>query len=183
MRNTFQGLLKLDFALSDQIRERAGKNGWRRLATLLAHSGDSWVWAAGLGLVWLFSQGALHRYTAILEISVVLQALLVFAIKKLFGRKRPGGQDGTIYRQFDPHSFPSGHATRAALLAVLALSLGPAWFGWLITAWAPLVCLSRVMTGLHYLSDILGGVALGLVLGAVVVLVHPLWVAWFPFLF
>lgn len=183
MRNTFQGLLKLDFDLSGRLQARAQKNGWRQWAKLIDHSGDSWVWAIGLGLIWLFSRGELHRYVAILEISVVLQALLVFALKGLIRRRRPSGEGGAIYRQFDPHSFPSGHATRAILLVVLAVALGPAWFAWLMLAWAPFVCLSRVLTGLHYLSDILGGVALGLVLGLIMVAVSPWWIAWFPFLF
>jgi membrane-associated phospholipid phosphatase len=49
--------------------------------------------------------------------------------------------------------------------------------------WAPLVCLSRVLTGLHYLTDILGGMLLGLLLGLLFIALGPLWLAWFPFLF
>ena len=45
------------------------------------------------------------------------------------------------------------------LLAVLALGLGPAWFGWLLLAWAPLVILARVAMGVHYLSDVIAGAA------------------------
>ena len=183
MKNTFEGLLKLDFDLSNQIRARANRGTWWRSAVWLAHSGDSWVWAIGLGIVWLFSRGELHRYVAVLEISVVIQALFVFALKGVIRRKRPNGEWGGIYRQVDPHSFPSGHATRAALLATMAVSLGPAWFALLMAVWAPLVCLSRVMTGLHYLTDIFGGIVLGIIMGLVMVAVSPLWMAWFPFLF
>jgi undecaprenyl-diphosphatase len=69
------------------------------------------------------------------------------------------------------------------MLAVLAIGLGPAWFGWVMGIWAPLVCLSRVVTGVHYLSDILGGMLLGLLLGLAVIAINPLWMQWFPFLF
>ena len=84
------------------------------------------------------------------------------AIKFLVRRKRPEGDWGGIYRRTDPHSFPSGHAARAALLAVLAISLGPTWFGILLLIWAPLVILARVVMGVHYLSDVIAGAILGI---------------------
>jgi membrane-associated phospholipid phosphatase len=183
MKNMLRELIKLDFNLSTQFQNRANRSGWWRPAVLLAHSGDSWVWAGGLALVWLFSRGELRAYAAVLGISVVIQALFVFGLKTVIRRKRPSGEGGGLYRQYDPHSFPSGHATRAVLLAVMAQSLGPAWFGWLLTIWAPFVCLSRVVTGLHYISDIVGGMLLGLVMGLVMAAVSPLWAQWFPFIF
>jgi membrane-associated phospholipid phosphatase len=183
MKNNLQSLVRLDFDLTARIQKKAARGiGWR-LAVILAHSGDSWVWAIGLGLVWLFSQGELRRYAAILEISVVIQALFVFALKSIIRRRRPSGEWGSLYRHYDPNSFPSGHATRAMLLAVMGLILGPAWFGGLLAIWAPLVCISRVMTGVHYISDILGGVVLGILMGLVMVTAIPLWETLFPFLF
>lgn len=178
-------LNNLDINLTRRIQLKSTGCALWRPAAILAHSGDSWLWATGVGLVWLLRIGGpyWHRYSAILEISIVIQALFVFALKNFIRRQRPNGEWGGIYRQFDPHSFPSGHATRAVLLAVLGLGLGPAWFGWLMTVWAPLVCLSRVMTGVHYLSDIIGGVILGLAMGALMIAATPLWMAWFPFLF
>jgi membrane-associated phospholipid phosphatase len=176
-------LTEFDVDLTNRIRLKSTSSRWWRLAALMAHSGDSWVWAIGLALVWLFSSLIWHDYAAVLEISIVIQALTVFSLKGLIRRRRPEGEWGGIYRQLDPHSFPSGHATRAVMLAVLALSLGPAWFGWLVAVWAPLVCLSRVMTGVHYISDILGGMVLGLAMGVVLVGLSSLWPVILPFLF
>jgi len=178
-----QRLLKLDVDLSDRVRLKTTSSPWWRLAVLFAHSGDSWLWAIGLALVWLFGIPYWHNLAAILEISVVIQALLVFAIKAMVRRRRPSGEWGSIYRQFDPLSFPSGHATRAMLLAVMAVWLGPLWFGWLIAIWAPLVCISRVMTGLHYLTDILGGMILGIILGGILAITSTVWPQVLPFLF
>lgn len=152
-------------------------------AALLARSGDSWLWAVGMAALWLAAQPAWHFRAAVLGISVVIQALFVFALKQFIRRKRPAGDWGGIYRQYDPHSFPSGHATRAALLVVLSASLGPAWFANLLLGWAPLVCLARVMTGVHYLSDILGGLILGALMGVLLLAVLPLGIRLFPFLF
>jgi undecaprenyl-diphosphatase len=178
-----QSLLNFDMQLSRRLRLSQAGGVWWRPVALLAHSGDSWMWAIGLALVWLFSNAELRRYAAILEIAIVLQALLVFPLKMLIRRQRPQGEWGSIYRTIDPHSFPSGHAARAALLVTLAVGLGPAWFGWALALWAPLMALSRVMTGVHYLSDLVGGMLVGLAFGVVVLRVYPLWMAWFPFLF
>ena len=164
-----EAMLRLDQQITERMRlSSPGSLGWRA-AALLAHSGDSWFWAVGLAVVWAvtgFSGDWLwHRNAAILLIAVVFQALFVFFLKSRIRRQRPRGDWGGIYRQFDPHSFPSGHATRAMLLIVLAIGLGPAWFAWVVAVWAPLMSISRVMTGVHYVSDVAGGMALGLVLG------------------
>jgi undecaprenyl-diphosphatase len=96
----------------------------------------------------------------------------VLAVKVIVRRERPAGKWGDIYRKTDPHSFPSGHATRAALLAVLALGTGPLWFGILLSIWAPLVILSRVAMGVHYLSDVLAGTVLGIILAVAILLLN-----------
>lgn len=183
MRDTLQTLNRLDLSLTNQIRLTSTKNIWWRPTVILAHSGDSWLWAIGIGLAWLVGSSNWHRQAALLEISIVVQALFVYGLKAIFRRQRPTGDWGGIYRQYDPHSFPSGHATRAILLAVMALNLGPGWFGWLLALWAPLVCISRVMTGVHYLTDILGGIALGLVMALLMLALAPQVMHWFPFLF
>jgi membrane-associated phospholipid phosphatase len=178
-----QKLLKLDAQITQWVHLASPASRLWKLAVILAHSGDSWLWAIGVGVVWVFGNPFWHRYAAILEISIVIQALFVFGLKQIIRRQRPNGEWGGIYRQFDPHSFPSGHATRALLLVVMAISMGPAWFGLLIGIWAPLVCLSRVMTGVHYISDILGGMLLGLAMGYLMVSISPFWVSLLPFLF
>lgn len=188
MRELLQSMNNIDLVFLNRFRLTPQHGLWR-LAVFIAHSGDSWVWAIGVGLYWLLGLGgpAEHIFSALLEISIVAQALFVFALKALIKRRRPEGTWGSIYRQYDPHSFPSGHATRAVMLAVLAAGLSPelspVWFAWFMAIWAPLVCLSRVLTGLHYLTDILGGMLLGLLLGLLFIALSPLWMAWFPFLF
>jgi undecaprenyl-diphosphatase len=94
-------------------------------------------------------------------------AALVMGIKFIVRRRRPEGEWGSIYRNTDPHSFPSGHAARSFLIAVLASGLGPAWLAVILWFWAPLVGLARVAMGVHYLSDIIAGAALGIVIALI----------------
>jgi undecaprenyl-diphosphatase len=182
MNSNINALLKVDARLSARLRvETQGPLRWA--AVFFAHSGDSWFWMAGLVLVWLFGAAEWHNRAAVLAISVVIQAVMVLSIKFLIRRRRPESDWGEIYRRTDPHSFPSGHATRAFLLATMAIGLGPAWFGLLLALWAPLVCLARVMLGVHYLSDILAGMVLGVLLGLLMLELAPLFYRIVPFLF
>jgi undecaprenyl-diphosphatase len=143
----------------------------RSVAAVLAHSGDSWFWLAGLGLLWWLGTDYWKGRALIMIVAILLTALMVFVVKLAVRRRRPEGEWGKFYRSTDPHSFPSGHAVRAVMLAVVMLRLGPLWLGLLLLVWAPLVGLARVAMGVHYLSDVLAGVFLGLMVGAVVLLV------------
>jgi undecaprenyl-diphosphatase len=160
-------LFELDARLSARLRvaEQPGKR--RRLAIIFGHSGDSWFWLLGLLLLaWLAAEGWRQLALALI-LGILLTALVVLLIKFSVRRQRPEGEWGQVYRRADPHSFPSGHAARALMLAVVALGVGPAWLGWLLVAWAPLVGLARVATGLHFVSDVLAGWALGFLMGLV----------------
>lgn len=148
-----------------RVAERPGV--LRSVCIFLAHSGDSWFWWAGLGL--LAWQGDTFWRTWALQIlvSIIILAVIVLTIKLIIRRQRPEGEWGTFYRSTDPHSFPSGHAARAVLIAILALSLGPAWLAVTLCIWAPLVALARVAMGVHFVSDIAAGMVIGIVSGAV----------------
>ena len=61
----------------------------------------------------------------------------------------------------------AGHAARAILIAILAIGMGPWWLALIICLWAPLVSLARVAMGVHYLSDIVGGVVVGGIAGII----------------
>jgi membrane-associated phospholipid phosphatase len=163
-----QKLLEIDVrgTTSLRIAERPGL--LRNMAALLAHSGDSWFWLLGLALMWWQGSPYWQPRARLLAFGVILTAILVLIIKFSVRRRRPEGVWGKLYRKSDPHSFPSGHAARAVLLAVLAVATGPAWFATLLLAWAPLVALARVAMGLHYLSDVIAGMTLGLAIGFVI---------------
>jgi undecaprenyl-diphosphatase len=166
---TFGGrFLEFDADISGRLRIAESPGITRTAAAVIAHSGDSWFWLLGLGLLWWFGTEYWKFRAIALAVGVVITALLVMVIKFTVRRSRPEGDWGDIYRRTDPHSFPSGHAARAAMLAVAALGLGPTWFGSLLLVWSPLVGLARVVMGVHYLSDILAGMAIGVVMGLVV---------------
>ena len=85
----------------------------------------------------------------------------------MFGRARPGLLvEHGIYgfrlftRDYDFSSFPSGHAA-FIFGVVVALSVVRPGYRSALLAVATVVALSRVLAGVHYLSDVLAGAALG----------------------
>ena len=168
---SLERLLALDARLSAQMRVAERPGLLRTCAAFLAHSGDSWFWWAGLALLWWLGNAFWRSRALTVLLSIIGLAVLVLAIKFTIRRRRPEGEWGGMYRSTDPHSFPSGHAARAFLIAALAIGMGPVWLAIFLCVWAPLVALARVAMGLHYLSDIAAGAVLGAIAGGVILLI------------
>ena len=165
-------MLALDARLSAQMRVAERPGLLRTTAAILAHSGDSWFWWAGLALLWWLGNAFWRPWALTVLLSIIGLAVIVLAIKFTIRRRRPEGEWGGMYRRTDPHSFPSGHAARTILIGVLAIGLGPGWLAIILCIWAPLVALARVAMGLHYLSDVAAGAVLGGIAGGIVLLIR-----------
>jgi len=170
---TFRSLLEIDARLSDRLRVAEQPGLLRTLAVFFAHSGDSWIWAPALMVLWFFSASMWRRWEAVEVVGIVVLAAIVMAVKFSVRRSRPQGEWGGIYRNSDPHSFPSGHAARAFLIAVVATGLAPTWLAITLWVWAPLVSLARVAMGVHYLSDVVAGAVLGIIVGILGLQLYP----------
>ncbi|MGN6743530.1 MAG: phosphatase PAP2 family protein [Amnibacterium sp.] len=90
---------------------------------------------------------------------VALAAIpLVPAVKRIAGRARPDEQLVAV----PPGTFPSGHATSAALLAVGTARLVRRRDAWPVAiAWMAAMDASRTLLRVHWLSDVLAGSLLG----------------------
>ncbi len=163
----FNSILELDARLSSQMRVAEKPGLLRSVAIFFAHSGDSWFWGLALILLWFVGQKFWKDWSVIQFAGIAVLAVFVMSIKFMVRRRRPEGKWGGIYRNTDPHSFPSGHAARAFLIAVIATALGPLWLAAILWIWAPLVSLARVAMGVHYLSDVVAGAFVGLVVALI----------------
>jgi membrane-associated phospholipid phosphatase len=129
------GLAILDFELPPQV-DAAMRQVWLRLAFLFA--------------------------------AVAATGLTVNIIKRAIGRVRPLHVDPGAYLTFDPlawhanaASLPSGHATTAwTVAAAFVLLFGPRARPFVFVI-ATLVCISRVILGAHFVSDVVAGALFG----------------------
>lgn len=151
----------------------------------VAHASARPVFYGAVPLAWggtlLFRRGSDYSDAYRLTVTQGTTYGLVLGLKHAVGRPRPyvhralasRSSHYSASREEDAFtSFPSGHA---ALSAALVTSWGlshPKWYVWGPgSVWAVGVSLSRLYLGVHYPSDVLVGMTLGV---GVAVLVHEL---------
>ncbi len=105
------------------------------------------------------------RRLGFLFLAVAGSGILAVALKYGLGMPRPSvAATGALPIRFtlDPAfaSFPSGHTTTAAALA-MAVTLVAPWAGLVLWPFAVGVGVSRMVVGAHHLSDVVAGFGLG----------------------
>jgi membrane protein DedA with SNARE-associated domain/membrane-associated phospholipid phosphatase len=143
--------------LTQVMRVVTDLGGASVLIPLLLAAGLGWRWRAG---TW--------RPLSLLAAAYGGAWALQISIKLLVHRPRPPA--ALALDRFSGYAFPSGHATNSAavygMLAALLAASSPRW-GRKVAAWATaaglvaLIGLSRMFLGGHWLTDVLGGFALG----------------------
>ncbi|MDP9864576.1 MULTISPECIES: phosphatase PAP2 family protein [Streptosporangium] len=132
----------------------------------------TWRVLVALAAVWLWLRGA-RRPAIWAVVTITASGLLNLAVKGIVDRARPVLPDPVSWAP--GASFPSGHAMGAATgTCVLVLLLLPYLKGRLsrLALWAVaavitvFVAYSRVALGVHWFSDVVAGVALGVVVVA-----------------
>jgi undecaprenyl-diphosphatase len=141
---------------------------WLRLWMIWAtRAGDGWLWAGAGIAVALF--GGDGRWSALgAGAASAAAGIGVFqALKRLACRRRPCEIEPHAWADLlppDRFSFPSGHSMTAFAVATSLAAFYPVLLPALL-ACAFSVALSRILLGMHFLSDVLAGAALGAWLG------------------
>ena len=129
--------------------------------------GDGWIWY-GLGIL-LFIYGGPQRFSAVCAAgSAAVVGIFVFkGLKRLSQRPRPCQIEPHCWSKVlppDQFSFPSGHTMTAFSIALVVSYFYPSLEGVLFFL-ALSIAVSRIVLGMHFLSDVLAGVVLGVALG------------------
>jgi len=141
---------------------------WFRLWMILAtRGGDGWLWYGFSGLVLV--SGAPSRYDSLAAgwSACSVGAIIFVILKKLTGRKRPNALVPHCWATLlppDQFSFPSGHTITAFAFTIAMGSFYPHLIGALLFC-ALSVATSRIVLGMHFLSDVVVGAMLGAGLG------------------
>ena len=145
-----------------------------KLMIMATYAGTgAFVWWIVLALPFVISK-AYRKAGIILIIALGVNYLIgEIIIKRSVGRDRPSvllpEEEMKITKPKD-HSFPSGHsASSFCAFAVTLMCCRP--FIWIpALAVASLIAFSRIYLRVHYLSDVIGGIVLGLIDGTGVTL-------------
>ncbi|XP_077196439.1 polyisoprenoid diphosphate/phosphate phosphohydrolase PLPP6-like [Paroedura picta] len=172
MAHLFRSFLAIDRWASKELwlcaRESSVWAGGRPLMKIIEFSAHGVPWLAGmLGGLYLNRNPGVRELLINMLFALVLDLVLVGLLKGLVRRKRPSYNDMDMFITLfvDKFSFPSGHATRVAMVSRFVfhrLTLA-APLQVLVVLWAFMVGLSRVMLGRHNLTDVLFGYVIGCV--------------------
>ncbi|XP_050294763.1 polyisoprenoid diphosphate/phosphate phosphohydrolase PLPP6 [Anthonomus grandis grandis] len=138
--------------------------------------GIPWL-AFWIAFTWLFNNTHLIGLQVNMIMALILDIVLVAIAKAFFRRRRPLENKKDAFAEFGPDhfSFPSGHCSRAAMVAFIFIFLWPIpiFFHLPLLAWTTALCISRVLMQRHHLLDVIGGVVLGVIEGLLMAL---LWI-------
>ncbi len=143
---------------------------WLRLWMVAAtRCGDGWLWYA-MGLL-IAIIGGPERFRALLAtvLAVSVGIALFIQLKRVCHRRRPCALEPHCWATLlppDQFSFPSGHTITAFAVATSLTIFYPALIVGLAFC-ALSVAVSRIILGMHFLTDVIAGAAIGGLLGYV----------------
>lgn len=156
-----------DHKLMRKVNKWPAPKWVRHSAIVATRAGDGWLWYL-CGLIVLLAGGA-ERFAAIAAAgSAAIAGIGIFvSVKRISGRKRPCEYEPHVWAKLlppDQFSFPSGHTITAFAVAIALGAFYPLALGVLLFC-AFAIATSRILLGMHFLSDVLVGMLLGTGLG------------------
>jgi undecaprenyl-diphosphatase len=127
---------------------------------------------AGLVLVAVAIATLRDEWRPTLAVALAIGAAVVLpdVVKELVERPRPDELVPGLVVVREPgahgYGFPSGHTTTAVALAAVLHPLLPARFRWFAWSLAAATGVARMYVGVHWPMDLVGGMALGIAIGA-----------------
>jgi len=162
-------ILRRDYSLMQRANNWAAPRWVQLFVVAASRGGDGWLWYA-MGLVILLF-GGLERFAALgaSGLAAVLSIVVFIWMKRFTGRRRPC--------QIQPHrwatllppdqfSFPSGHTMTAFAVSISLMLFYPSLVAVLMFC-AFSIAASRILLGMHFLSDVMAGAVIGTALGYV----------------
>lgn len=136
--------------------------------SFINNHGEVWI---ALSIVLMMSKNTTVRRLGITTlIALALGAILGDQVlKNIIGRQRPIGSEFNFNFIVDipkSYSFPSGHTT-SSFAVFGAFLFSKARYKYWVLLLASLIAFSRMYLHVHYPSDILGGIILGLICGRI----------------
>jgi undecaprenyl-diphosphatase len=162
-------LNSLDHALMRRVHHWRAPRWVRWFMIAATRGGDGWLWLlCGLLLV---AEGEGRGYRALEAglLSAICGISLFRVLKSAVRRKRPCNIEPHCWSKLlppDQFSFPSGHTLTAFAVAISLSSFYPGYAPILLIC-AASIAVSRIVLGMHFLTDVVAGAAIGTVIGMV----------------
>ncbi|XP_043286234.1 phospholipid phosphatase 6 [Venturia canescens] len=142
---------------------------------VLEYSCHGIIWLAGLlAFIWILNKRDLYQMQVNLMLALVLDILVIAVLKATTRRRRPRENTDPLCMGPDKYSFPSGHASRSAMIVYFFFNLWPVSVVFIppLLAWTTSICLSRLLMRRHHLLDVAAGVIVGILEGMFIGLIY-----------
>ena len=165
-----QGILGVVSSSDHRLMRRVNRwpaPKWMQLWMICAtRGGDGWLWYALGALLALFGGPDRWRALAAAGLSIGTGIGVFLATKRAAKRRRPSAFEPHCWSTLlppDQFSFPSGHTITAFAAALSLAAFYPPLLPSLMFC-AISIALSRVILGMHFLSDVVAGAGIGALL-------------------
>lgn len=169
-------ITNIDFSILDFIQENIRNTFLDPVMAVLGYLGEAGaVWII-LGIVLLFFRKTRPAGVCMLAAMALGYLIGDIGIKHLVARPRPFlvNTDVDLYINAPTsHSFPSGHSTAsfAAVTSLFGMLKEKRWIAVCALVLAILIVFSRLYNYVHYPSDVLCGMILGIICGSIMILI------------
>ena len=166
-------IARFDLAFSSFCLQHRFNLQVARISKAVSRSGDGHFYAV-LGIVlWLFDSMSGGDFLAAGLMAFAIELPIYWVLKNSFKRRRPQELSNLLTAFITPsdrYSLPSGHTTAAFVMVTLIGEFYPSFY-LLAVIWASFIGLSRILLGVHFITDVVIGAGLGLVCAKAALLV------------
>lgn len=165
----FAGFDKAIFTFAHNLHQSAG-NFLDTFFELITKLGDGGIFFIIVGIIFLLFKKTRKAGLGMLFALLIGSLFTNLLLKELIARPRPYVDEASIFNQWwqdvghgieSEFSFPSGHTTASfAAMGAFFAFLNKKW-SWLGLVLAALISFSRIYIVVHYPSDIVGGIIVG----------------------
>ncbi len=112
-----------------------------------------------------------RKLALLMTVGIIIGAVFTYSMKFVIDRTRPYEQIASARvltpLESDP-SFPSGHTEMSFLAATVVSRFHPEYSKYLYI-FSSIVALSRIYVGVHFPTDTIGGIIMGIIIGRVMI--------------